>query len=68
MKKLLRNPDSVMCMSNVRGKYVVHPGLLKFSFYFSANDGYSHGIRVKPVFNPEKMLLSMVGSLKLCDD
>lgn len=54
MKKLLRHPDSVMCMSNVRGKYVVHPGPLKFSFYFSANDGYSHGIRVRPVLNPEK--------------
>lgn len=68
MKKLLRHPDSVMCMSNVRGKYVVHPSPLKFSFYFSANDRYSHGIRVRPVFNPEKMLPSMVGSLKLCDD
>lgn len=34
MKNLLKHPDSVMCMSNVRGKYVVHPGPLKFSFYF----------------------------------
>lgn len=38
MKKLPRHPDSVMCMSNVRGKYTVHLGTLKFSFYFSAND------------------------------
>lgn len=68
MKKLIRSKDSILCMANVRGKYVVNPGKLKFSFYFSSDDGITHGIRVEPVFNPEKMLKSMTGTLKLCDD
>lgn len=68
MKKLIKSKDSILCMANVRGKYVVNPGKLKFSFYFSSDDGITHGIRVKPVFNPEKMLKSMTGTLKLCDD
>lgn len=55
-------------MANVRGKDIANLGPLNFSFYFSSGAGYPHEIRVKPVFNPEKLLKSKVGNLKLCDD
>ena len=55
-------------MSNARGKYIVIPGKLPFSFYFSSGVGVSHPIRVKPMFNPEKLIQSKTGTLKLCDD
>ena len=59
--------DSVLCMSNVRGRKIQNPHPMPFSFYFSAKEG-QHSIRVKPVFNPTKMNTSTVGTLKLCDD
>jgi len=72
MKKLLRTDtyeqDAILCMSNIRGKYVKNPGKLPFSFYFSANADAGHTIRVKPVFNPDRMKFSATGTLKLCDD
>ena len=67
MKRLLHNED-IFAMSNIRGRYVVNPNKLDFSFYFSPGSGVDHSIRVKPVFNPEKLKLSMTGTLKLCDD
>lgn len=67
MKLLQRHSDVILCMSNVRGRYVKNPTQLPFSFYFSAQDG-QHSIRVKPSFNPEKLKLSQTGTLKLCDD
>ena len=67
MKILRKNPEAILCMSNVRGRYVKNPGQLPFSFYFSAQDG-QHSIRVKPSFNAEKLKLSQTGTLKLCDD
>lgn len=65
--------DIMFEMANIRGKHVKVPGRLKFSFFFSPKDVTEgkelvHGIRVKPLFNPEKMSLDMAGTLKLYDD
>ena len=60
--------DYLIEMSNVRGRYVKQPYQLPFSFYFSSGAGVPHSIRVKPVFNPEKLKRSETGTLKLCDD
>ena len=60
-------PDTVMCMSNVRGKKIRVQKNIPFSFYFSASQG-NHDIRVKPMFNPTKLRDDLVGTLKLCDD
>jgi len=65
--KRYTNPDTIMCMSNVRGNKVRVQKNLPFSFYFSASQG-DHSIRVKPMFNPSKLKDDLVGTLKLCDD
>lgn len=59
--------EDIMCMANLLGKDVRVPKPIPFSFYFSTKNS-SHGLRVKPVFNPEKMSADAVGTLKLCDD
>lgn len=60
--------DPILEMSNVRGSRIrVYPGAQPFSFYFSEKVD-NHGIRVKPVFNPDKVHISEAGTLKLCDD
>ena len=60
--------DIILCHANVRGKKIkVGSGKQPFSFYFSGKNS-NHGIRVKPIFNPDKMLASKAGTLKLCDD
>lgn len=64
----LYTEDYLIEMSDVRGKYVKHPHQLPFSFYFSSGTNTKHSIRVKPVFNPEKLKASQTGTLKLCDD
>lgn len=66
MKRYM-HPDTIMCMSNVRGNKVRIQKNLPFSFYFSASQG-NHSIRVKPMFNPTKLKDDLVGTLKLCDD
>lgn len=68
MKRLIRTSQDIFAMSNVRGRYVVNPEQLDFSFYFSSGAGVDHSIRVKPVFDPEKLKVSLTGTLKLCDD
>lgn len=60
-------------MANIRGKFVKNPHKLDFSFYFSPKDALEgkdicHGLRVKPVFNPEKMSIEQAGTLKLHGD
>lgn len=66
MKRIIN--ESIFGMSNVRGNRIqVYPGAQPFSFYFSEKTD-THGIRVKPVFNPNKVHISEVGTLKLCDD
>ena len=60
-------------MSNIRGKTVKVPHRLDFSFYFSPKDAVEgkdicHGLRVKPLFNPEKMSIHKAGTLKLHGD
>lgn len=60
-------------MANIRGKYVKIPHKLNFSFYFSPKDAIEskdicHGLRVKPLFNPEKMSIDKAGTLKLHGD
>lgn len=62
------NEDRMFEMANIRGKRVKNPKRLNFSFYFSSKDGNSHSIRVKPVFNPEKLIISKCGVLELHGD
>ena len=59
--------DDILYMSNARGKYIVNPHALPFSFYFSGKQS-SHGPRVKPIFNDSRMITAKAGTLKLCDD
>lgn len=59
--------DKILCMSNVRGRRVKVPHKLPFSFYFSGENS-SHGIRVKPIFNPDRMIISKAGNLMLHSD
>ena len=67
MKRYVRSSDDIMCMANLLGKDARVPRQLPFSFYFSTKNAV-HGIRVKPMFNPEKMSIELAGTLKLCDD
>ena len=67
------NDNYLFEMANMRGKYVKVPHRLDFSFYFFTKDTVEskelvHGLRVKPVFNPEKISPSQVGVLKLHSD
>lgn len=67
MKLYVKNSqDNIMCMANLLGRDVRVPNPLPFSFYFSTKNS-PHGIRVKPIFNPEKMSADVVGNLELCD-
>ena len=73
MIKLLNESKYLFEMSNIRGKFVKNPHRLNFSFYFSPKDGVEskelcHGLRVKPIFNPEKMSIDLAGTLKLHGD
>ena len=68
------NPKEVLFeMAGVRGKTVKTPKRLPFSFFFSTKDAVeskdsNHGLRVKPVFNPEKINYNELGTLKLHGD
>lgn len=64
MKKLLKYSDSIFGMSTIRGNKVKVPNKLPFSFYFSARNG-KHGIRVKPIWNPDRMNIEDAGNLEL---
>lgn len=73
MKLYLTELDNLFEMANIRGKYVKVPGKLDFSFYFSPKDAVEgkdivHGLRVKPLFNLEKMSINKAGTLKLHGD
>ena len=68
MKLIIQQKDSVLAMSNIRGRYVQNPGKLPFSFYFSSGSGVNHGPRVKPMFNLERLIYSLTGTLELCDN
>lgn len=59
--------DEIMCMANVRGNSVSVPHSLPFSFYFSRRNS-SHGIRVKVVFNPNRLNINECGNLELHSD
>ena len=69
MKRLIYNKqinnDTIFCMSNIRGDNVVVPNKLPFSFYFSSKYGNTHDIRVKPVFNPTRIIKNNLGTLQL---
>lgn len=54
----------IFCMANLRGKDICVPHKLPFSFFFSERES-SHAIRVKPVFNPNKISKSSFGTLEL---
>ena len=66
MKRLIHSSEDIFAMSNVLGKFVKVEKKLPFSFYYSPKNS-SHGPRVKPVINPEKMRISDAGTLELCD-
>lgn len=68
MKFIVHPQHSIFGMSNVRGRYVKNPKQLPFSFYFSSGDGVTHGPRVKPLFNPERLISSLTGTLELCNN
>lgn len=68
MKRIIKSTTDILAMSNIRGKYVKNPHSLPFSFYFSSGAGVQHGPRVKPMFNESKLIRSLTGILKLCDD
>ena len=73
MKLAINENELLFEMANIRGKYIKVPHRLNFSFYFSPKDciegkSINHGLRVKPVFNSEKMSIGDAGDLKLCDD
>lgn len=59
--------QDILCMSNIRGRKVQIPHKLPFSFYFSGKNR-SHGIRVKPIFNPDSMISNKAGNLELHGD
>lgn len=59
--------NDIFCMSNLRGKDIVIPHKMPFSFFFSEKES-SHAIRVKPVFNPNKISKSSFGTLELHGD
>lgn len=54
-------------MSNIRGKDVKHDNI-DFSYFFSRKDNNPHGIRVKILFNRDRMTSNPDGYLKLSDD
>lgn len=58
--------DDIFGMSNVLGKFIKVEKKPDFSFYYSPKNS-SHGPRVKPIMNPEKMRLDDAGTLELCD-
>lgn len=68
MEQENRSNEDMLWMSCVRGKDVKNPHQLLFSFCFSSGKGAAHGPKVKPMFNPEKLKLSLTGTLKLCED
>ena len=68
MKKFIhyKSPsEDILCMSNVRGINVVRPSKLPFSFYFGSKQGNKHDIRIKFIFNPERIIMSKAGVLRL---
>lgn len=64
MKRSIRSPEDIFGMADIRGRQVKIPHSLPFSFYFSERNS-SHGIRVKPIFNPDRMHIEDAGSLEL---
>ena len=67
MERFLKDSDVVFAMSNIRGNKVRVEDPLPFSFFYSPKMS-SHGPRVKPVFDPQKMRIENAGTLKLCDN
>lgn len=67
MKRYISSSEDIFAMSNVRGKYIKVEKDVPFSFYYSPRNS-SHGPRVKPVLNPDRMNLRETGVLRLCGD
>ena len=67
MKRCIHSFEDILCMSNIRGRKIKVTGSKPFSFYFSSKNS-SHSIRVRPIFNPDKIRMDKVGTLKLSDD
>lgn len=67
MKIEKHSRDEILCMSNVRGNKIKVEKNIPFSFYFSGQQG-EHSIRVKPMFNPQKLRDNLTGVLELYGD
>lgn len=67
MKRYVKNHTDIFAMSNVRGRYVTVEPNIEFSFYYSPKNT-NHEIRVKPVFNRDRLSVDDVGTLKLTGD
>lgn len=68
MKRLIKaDTEDIFAMSNVLGKFIKVEKNVPFSFYYSPRNS-SHGPRVKPLLNPNKMWIDKAGTLALCDD
>ena len=63
----LNEVESLMEMSNIRGKDVKRD-YIELSYFFSRKDNNPHGIRVKILFNRDRMTRNPDGYLKLSDD
>lgn len=65
--QMLYEYDTLLEMSNLRGKDV-KKDYVNFSYYFSRKDGNPHGIRVKVLFNRDRMTSNEDGFLILHSD
>jgi len=64
MYRIVKSSKAIFAMSNVLGRFIKVEENVPFSFYYSPRNS-SHGPRVKPVLNPEKMRISDAGTLAL---
>ena len=74
MKRYIKSDfDYIECMSNIRGEDIAVPHKQSFSFYYGSkkqmNDGnIAHGIRVKVVKNPSKIIKQQFSVLEIHGD
>lgn len=67
MKRVINSSEQIFGISNVLGRFIAVEENVPFSFYYSPRNS-SHGPRVKPVLDPNKMRISDAGTLSLCGD
>lgn len=67
MKKLIHTSENIMCMSDIRGNRIKVEPDVNFSIYYSSRNT-SHGPRVKILFDPTRVDITMLSNLQLCGD